>query len=93
MNQHPLGIARDTTVHVQECPALDDRPGCTCPPCKTIQLSDMASFIGLSYYTLCRLGDATAVVFPMHALPARIANGQYKGELVVDDLGNFISFS
>ncbi len=60
---------------------------------QTIRLTDTASFSGLSYFTLCRLSDATMVVFPMHALPSRIASGEFKGELVVDHLGNFVSFS
>lgn len=59
---------------------------------KTIMLTDTASFAGLSYYTLCRLSDATKFVFPMYGLPLLIARGDYKGELVVDELGNFISF-
>lgn len=60
---------------------------------QTIRLTDTASFSGLSYFTLCRLSDATMVVYPMHALPSRIASGEFKGELVVDSLGNFISFA
>ena len=60
---------------------------------KIILLTHTASFEGLSYYTLCRLSDATHFVFPMHGLPPLIARGDYKGELVVDDLGNFISFT
>lgn len=45
-----------------------------------------------SYYTLCRLVDATRYANPIAALPVAIARGDYVGELVTDELGNFVSF-
>ena len=59
----------------------------------TKQMQTVADFEALSYYTLCRLSDATRYANPIRALPIRIADGEYKGVLVTDDLGNFVSFN
>jgi len=57
------------------------------------QLKTVADFEALSYYTLCRLSDVTRYANPIRALPIRIEEGEYKGILVTDDLGNFVSFA
>lgn len=59
----------------------------------TKKMQTVADFEALSYYTLCRLSDATRYANPIRALPIRIAQGEYRGELITDDLGNFISFA
>lgn len=59
---------------------------------KTVTVKTPEDFRALSYYTLCRLQDATHID-PIRGLPVYIAHGEFKGELTVDDLGNFISFN
>lgn len=50
------------------------------------------SALRLSFYTLARLSEETHFVYPHKGLPGAIERGQYKGELTLDGLGNFISF-
>jgi hypothetical protein len=49
-------------------------------------------FQGLSYYTLCRLQNATKYADPINGLPVAIARGEFAGILETDSLGNYRSF-
>lgn len=48
--------------------------------------------LDLSFYTLCRLAEKTHYVYPHIGLPRAIERGDYKGVLVLDKLGNYVSF-
>ena len=52
-----------------------------------------ADLQALSYYTLCQLQRVTHYADPINGLPFAIAKGEYRGELITDELGNFRSFS
>ncbi len=62
---------------------------------KTIQLRTNQDVMDaqLSFYTLAKLADAMMCVYPMYCLEQWVKLGCCKGDLCVDDLGNFISFS
>jgi hypothetical protein len=59
---------------------------------QTITIATEADVRRLSYYTLCKLSEATHYATPATALPLAIARGEFKGVLTVDSLGNFLSF-
>ena len=74
----PKGIEMNTTYTVKTNAELDS--------------------MDLSFYTLCKLADVLRCVDPTLCLehrlthPAFAANG-WRGELTLDSLGNFVSFS
>lgn len=54
--------------------------------------------LNLSFYTLSKLADVLQCVNPMLALENRLthpawASKGWKGELTLDELGNFVSFA
>jgi hypothetical protein len=59
---------------------------------KTILIKTSADLRALSYYTLCRLQETTHFADLIAGLPVGISRGEFKGILVVDEFGNFISF-
>lgn len=59
---------------------------------ESIQIQTEDDVRKLSYYTLCKLVNATGYASPIHALPPAIRRGEFKGQLLTDRLGNFISF-
>ena len=53
--------------------------------------------LNLSFYSLCKLADELNCVDPTQCLEHRLthpafANKGWKGELTLDNLGNFVSF-
>jgi len=63
----------------------------------TVTANSQLVAMNLSYYTLCRLADVLCCVNPLHALESRLTNPGFadmgwKGELTLDNLGNFVSF-
>lgn len=66
----------------------------------TIQVRTNAQLreLDLSFYTLCKLANVLSCVNPMECLEHRLthpafADKGWKGELTLDALGNFVSFS
>jgi ribosomal protein S25 len=51
-NERPTAVAKDRTVHSVGCPALNDRPGCTCVSnVKTTNLAEFCRYNDLSVVT------------------------------------------
>lgn len=48
--------------------------------------------LNLSFYSLCRLADTVRRVDPRHGMDSALQFGDWKGELTLDALGNFVSF-
>lgn len=60
----------------------------------TVRTNAELQALDLSYYTLCHLADALCCVDPRTCLEQRLArDAACKGELTLDALGNFISFT
>lgn len=65
-------------------------------PSKTVTVRTNAELraMNLSFYTLSKLANVLCCVNPMEALEARLArNPSLKGELTLDDCGNFLAFA
>lgn len=58
----------------------------------TVRTNAELRALGLSFYTLCKLAELLRCVDPRHNLEDRIARDGWKGELCLDELGNFVAF-
>jgi hypothetical protein len=58
----------------------------------TIKTNDDLRALNLSYYSTCRLADQLRVVDPHTCIEMRLARDGAVGKLVLDKLGNFVSY-
>jgi hypothetical protein len=64
----------------------------------TVRTNEELRALDLSYYTLTKLADVLRCVNPMECLEHRLthpafADKGWKGELTLDQFGNFVSFA
>lgn len=85
------GIVHEGSSSKSWSQKIADRMNQEAKPPVTLVVKDRMDFLKLSYYTLCKITDATRIG-SIEGLVLSIEGGWWKGVLTLDDLGNFISF-